>query len=108
MNIGDFFHSGKNLKILTQNHDYDHGRTIPYDSQKIIAKTTTIGNFVWIGDDVLLLPGVTIGEGAIIQAGSVVSMNIPPMGIAGGNPAKVFKQRDVAHFESLKKEKAFF
>ena len=53
-------------------------------------------------DRVIVLGGVTIGEGAIIQAGSVVVNDIPKYAIAGGHPAKVFAARDIAHYEELK------
>jgi acetyltransferase-like isoleucine patch superfamily enzyme len=53
------------------------------------------------------LGGVSIGEGAIVQAGAVVVKDIPPYAIAGGNPAKVFKYRDIDHFQKLKEEKKF-
>ncbi|EHH9990959.1 acyltransferase, partial [Escherichia coli] len=49
---------------------------------------------VWIGTGSIILPGVTIGRGSIIAAGSVVVKSIPPMCIAGGNPAKVIKMAD--------------
>ena len=62
---------------------------------------------MWIGDKVIILGGVTIGEGAIIQAGSVVVSNIPKYAIAGGHPAKVFSKRDVEHYKKLKQEKKF-
>jgi acetyltransferase-like isoleucine patch superfamily enzyme len=56
---------------------------------------------------VIILPGVTIHEGAIIQAGSVVVKDIEKCAIAGGHPAKVFKYRDIEHYEKLKKEGKF-
>ena len=62
---------------------------------------------VWIGNRVIILPGVTIKEGAIIQAGSVVVGDIEKCGIAGGHPAKVFKYRDIEHYEKLKSEWKF-
>ena len=52
-----------------------------------------IGNAVWIGDSVIVLPGVNIGDGAVIGAGSVVTKDIPPFSIAVGNPCKVIKYR---------------
>ena len=104
--IGRYFHSGDGLRIFTRNHNYDHGEAIPYD-RTYIAKDVTIGDFVWIGAQVILLPGTTIGEGAIIQAGSVVHGTIPPLAIAGGNPAKVFAHRDAEHFNRLKAEGKF-
>ena len=57
--------------------------------------------------NVLILPGTHIGEGAIIQAGSVVHGYIPALAIAGGNPAKVFSWRDRKHYEVLKKSGRF-
>ena len=104
--VGDWFHSGDGLRIFTRNHNYDKGDAIPYD-RTYIKKDVVIGDFVWIGAQVILLPGTTIGEGAIIQAGSVVHGAIPPYAIAGGNPAKVFAQRDVEHFKRLKAEGKF-
>lgn len=104
--IGSNFHSGQNCKMITQNHNYDKGASIPYDDTYIV-KEITIGDNVWIGDNVIILGGVSIGEGAIIQAGGVVVSDIPPCGIAGGNPAKVFKYRDKEHYYSLKEEKKY-
>ena len=98
--IGDWFHSGEGLKIFTRNHNYA-GEALPYDETNV-GKPVSIGNCVWIGAYVILLPGTTIGEGAIIQAGSVVHGEIPPLAIAGGNPAKVFAWRDKEHFMRLK------
>lgn len=104
--IGNYFHSGVECLILTQNHNYDNGTQIPYDDT-YIYKDVEISDFVWIGSRVTILPGTKIGEGAIIQAGSVVHGEIPPYAIAGGNPAKVFKYRDIEHFKKLKDEKKF-
>ena len=104
--IGNYFHSGSNCKILTENHNYTKGAEIPYDST-YIYKDVIIEDFVWLGIDVIILPGAIIREGAIIQAGSVVHGEIPRCAIAGGNPAKVFAYRDINHFDKLKKEKKF-
>lgn len=105
--IGNYFHSGVECLIIAQSHDYDHGETIPY-GKKMIYKDIEIGDFVWLGSRVMILPGTKIGEGAIIQGGAVVHGEIPPYAIAGGNPAKVFKYRDVEHFEKLKSEGKFY
>ena len=104
--IGDNFHSGVECLLMPQIHNYDKGTKIPYDSTYIL-KDITIGDNVWIGDRVIILGGVTIGEGVIIQAGSVVVKDIPKYAIAGGHPAQVFSQRDIEHYEKLKKEKKF-
>ncbi|MDQ0149534.1 acyltransferase [Eubacterium multiforme] len=105
--IGNNFHSGGGILILTSNHNYDFGEAIPYDSTTIDGDVK-IENNVWIGQNVTILQGVTIGEGAIIQAGSVVVSNISKCAIAGGHPAKEFKKRNVEHYYKLKQEKKYF
>ncbi|MEA4994960.1 MAG: acyltransferase [Petrimonas sp.] len=103
--IGDNFHSGRGCKIITQIHNYE-GDALPYDDKTIIKKTL-IGDNVWFGDNVTVLGGIQIGEGVIIQAGSVVVNNIPDYSIAGGHPAKVFKYRDINHYNELKIQQKF-
>lgn len=105
--IGSYFHSGIECLMITQNHKYDGGNAIPYDNTRYICKSIIIEDFVWLGSRVTILPGVRIGEGAIIQGGAVVSCDIPPYAIAGGNPARVFKYRDIDHFKKLKAERKF-
>jgi acetyltransferase-like isoleucine patch superfamily enzyme len=100
--IGDNFHSGQQILFITEHHDYDHGSALPYDPVRTLVKDITIANNVWLGDRVVILGGTTIGEGAIIQAGSVVVSDIPDCAIAGGHPAKVFKYRDREHYGRLK------
>jgi acetyltransferase-like isoleucine patch superfamily enzyme len=104
--IGNNFHSGKDCLIISQNHNFNTGRKIPYDDT-YICKDIAIEDNVWLGDRVIILGGVTIGEGAIIQAGSVVVSNIPKYAIAGGHPAKVFSNRDIEHYKKLKQENKF-
>lgn len=105
VHIGNFCHFGAELLILSDSHNYE-GEKIPYDNT-LITKDTIIEDFVWCGARVTILPGARIGEGAIIQAGSVVHGIIPPYAIAGGNPAKVFKYRNKEHFILLKNNKKF-
>lgn len=100
--FGNYIHSGVECLIITRNHNYE-GDLIPYD-ETYVYKEVEIGDFVWLGSRVMILPGTKIGEGAIIQGGSVVHGEIPPYAIAGGNPAKVFKYRDIEHFKKLKAE----
>lgn len=104
--IGDNFHSGTECLIITSNHNYDNGKAIPYDDTHII-KNVVIEDNVWLGDRVIILGGVNIGEGAIIQAGAVITKDIPPLSIAGGNPAKVFKERNKSHYYDLKEKNKF-
>lgn len=54
---------------------------------------TVVGNDVWIGQNVTVMPGVHIGDGAVIAANSVVTKDIPPYHIAGGNPCRIIKKR---------------
>ena len=98
--IGDNFHSGTECMMITQNHNYE-GEAIPYD-YTYVKKTIRIGDNVWLGNRVLIVGDVTIGEGAIVAAGAVVCKDVPPCAIVGGNPAKVIKYRDQVHYESLK------
>lgn len=99
--FGNNFHSGENCRIITQNHNYDHGTALPYDATYVL-KTVTIGDNVWFGDCVLVVGNVTIGEGAILAAGAVVSKDVPACAIVAGNPARIVKYRDRGHYEALK------
>lgn len=105
VHFGDYFHSGVECMIITQNHNYE-GSMIPYD-KTYIYKNVYIGECVWFGNRVIVTGNVTIGEGAIIAAGSVVCKDVPPLAIVGGNPAKVIKYRDKEHYYKLKAEGKF-
>lgn len=105
VSIGNNFHSGIDCMIITDSHNYE-GEAIPYDDT-VISRDVVIDDNVWIGNRVIILPGVHIGEGAIIQAGSVVVKDIPKYAIAGGHPAEAFSSRDAEHYERLKKEGKF-
>lgn len=103
--IGENFHSGKGMSVLTQNHNYK-GVAIPYD-QSVVIKDVTIEDNVWVGMNVTILPGVRVGEGAIIQAAAVVSSDVPALSIVGGNPARIIKMRDADHYFKLKADGRF-
>lgn len=104
--IGKYCHLATGLTIITMNHNYK-GDGIPYDDTDI-EKPVIIEDFVWIGAHVTILPGVTIGEGAIVQAGSVIRKNVPPLSMVGGNPCEVFGYRDKEHYFKMKSEQRFF
>ena len=87
--------------IYTQVHDYDHSKVLPF-GWGFTYPETHIDDYAWIGLRSIILPGAHIGEGAIVQAGSVVMGRIPPCAIAAGNPAKVIGYRDVEHYNALK------
>jgi acetyltransferase-like isoleucine patch superfamily enzyme len=103
--IGDNFHSGMGCKIITQSHNYD-GESVPYDETYKTFRVS-IENNVWLGMNVTIIGNVTIGEGAIIQVGSVVVSDIPKFAIAGGHPARVFSTRNADKYAALVREKRF-
>jgi len=104
--FGDNFHSGSDCLIITSNHNFDYGKSIPYDDSHVLKKIK-IGNNVWFGDRVIVLGNVNIGEGVIVQAGSVVTKDIPDFCIVGGSPAKAFKKRNIEHYIKLKNENKY-
>lgn len=99
--IGKYCAIGDNLTVITSNHTFHNlnlqnalqvevtGNT-PFKSEKADVR---IGHNVWVGDNVIILPGVEIGNGAIIGAGSVVTRSVPPFQITAGNPAKRIGER---------------
>ena len=86
--IGDDCFIGPNVSIYTACHSTD---PVERNTRQEWAKPVTIGNNVWIGGSVTILPGVTIGDNVTIGAGSVVTRDIPPNTVAVGNPCKVVK-----------------
>lgn len=62
---------------------------------ELVAKPIVIGECVWIASNSIVLPGVTIGDGAVVAAGAVVTSDIAPWTIVGGNPSRVIKKRVV-------------
>lgn len=86
--IGDDCFIGPNVSIYTACHSTD---PVERNSRREWAKPVKIGNNVWIGGSVTILPGVTIGDNVTIGAGSVVTRDIPSNSVAVGNPCKVIK-----------------
>lgn len=105
LTIGRYFHSGRDITVITTDHVYESD-AIPYGKQRRSAPVI-IKDFVWLGHGVIIMPGVTIGEGAIVAAGSVVVKDVPDYAIVGGNPAKFIKNRDIDNFQKLKAEGKF-
>ncbi|MEO5933972.1 MAG: glycosyltransferase [Duganella sp.] len=86
--------------MLGGNHPYEGVSTFPFRVKyfgETLESTTkgaiVVGDDVWIGMQVLVMSGITIGQGAVIAAGSVVTKDVAPYTIVGGNPARVIKQR---------------
>nr|WP_280524085.1 sugar O-acetyltransferase [Helicobacter aurati] len=84
--IGDDVFIAPKVCLTTINHDFN-----PYNRQATFCKPIVIGDRVWIGINVTICPGVTIGENSVIAAGAVVTKDVPPNVIVGGNPARVIK-----------------
>ena len=91
--IGNDVMMGTNCIIYSRNHDFSR-TDIPMWKQGFSAvKPVIIGDDVWIGGRVTILPGVHVGNGAVIGAVAVVTKDVPDYAVVGGNPAKVLKSR---------------
>ncbi|MBU1701971.1 MAG: acyltransferase [Candidatus Eisenbacteria bacterium] len=104
--LGENSGIGYNCTIFTAQHRYRNAETIPFDKMAEL-KPVIIRDFVWIGAGVMILPGVEIGEGAIIGMGSVITKNVPPLAIVIGNPAEVVMYRNKEHYEKCKTDGKF-
>ncbi len=104
LTIGSFCSIAPGVTILLGGeHHTDWVSTFPFatayptpralEEQRRTKGDVIIGNDVWIGLNSLILSGVTIGDGAVIGAGSVVTKDVPPYAIVGGNPAKLIRYR---------------
>lgn len=114
--INDSVHIGAIEQVVIGDHtliasrvfisDHNHGNyqipdaasapDIPPAERPLSSKPVHIGCNVWLGEQVCILPGVTIGDGAIVGANSVVTHDIPPNSIAAGNPARVIRVFDAS------------
>ena len=104
--IGNNVKFGPEVMIWSSNHDYYAPTALPFGKENI-AKPVVIQDNVWIAARACIIPGVTIGEGAVVAMGAVVTKDVPPCAVVGGNPAKVVKYRDVDVYNKLKIEKKF-
>ncbi|MDR6756721.1 acetyltransferase-like isoleucine patch superfamily enzyme [Mycoplana sp. BE70] len=102
VHIGNFCSVAEHV-VFVQMADHDLSRISSFPLARRLFGSTesnvttkgpiTVGHDVWIGRNALILSGVTIGHGAVIGAGAVVAKDVPPYGIAVGNPAQVVKYR---------------
>ena len=100
--IGKDVLMGPDVIILTTRHAFEDPDT-PINQQGVLPiAPVTIGDDVWIGARVVILPGVKIGRGAIIGAGSIVTKNVPQNTIVGGNPAKAIRKRGDRLLKAIK------
>ena len=86
--IGDRVSIGPNCTFVLMSHPNSSHIRKHIKSKPAIIR---IGDDVWIGASAIILPGVTIGEGAVVGAGAVVTKDIPPFAIVVGNPAKIIR-----------------
>jgi virginiamycin A acetyltransferase len=104
LTIGKFVQIAHGVKFITSsaNHPLEGFSTYPFRIFNLAEtggypdlpfRDTVIGHDVWIGYHALIMPGVTIGSGAIIAAGSVVTHDVEPYAIMGGNPARLIRKR---------------
>ncbi|HIF9257529.1 TPA: acyltransferase [Photobacterium damselae] len=106
VNIGDNCQISRYVTIYSANHDVN-GTHIPYDD-KYILKAVSIGHSVWVGMHAKILPGVSIGDGAIIGMGSVITKDVPNGAIVVGNPQRIVGYRSMDDFYmKLKNGKVF-
>lgn len=85
---------GKNCSISSEVMLLSMGHDPQSPGFEVNGGCTTVGDHAWVGSRAILLPGVTVGEGAVIGAGSVVTKDIRPWMIAAGNPAREIKARN--------------
>ena len=96
--IGRYCSIGTDVIIGPGEHEIDKISTSAHFHKgnfydELTKKTLTIGNDVWIGTKAIILRGVTIGNGAVIASGAVVTKNVPPFAVVAGVPAKIVKFR---------------
>lgn len=89
--IGNDVILAQNIVMSGLNHGYEDIHLPPHN-QPVTKKKITLGDEVWIGANVVVVAGVTIGKHTIVAAGSVVTKDVPAYSVAAGNPAKIIKQ----------------
>ncbi len=94
---------GPKTTIWSYNHNYKSREAIPYGGEDLLQQVTIEDN-CWIGLGAIILPGVTLAEGTVIGAGSVVTKSTAPLSIIAGNPARLIGTRAGSEYEQLKKE----
>ncbi|MCW7551384.1 acyltransferase [Endozoicomonas gorgoniicola] len=91
--IGKNVMMGPEVVIYTENHNTARTDTPMMDQGMMKVRRVIIEDDVWIGRRVIILPGVKVGKGSILGAGSVVAKNVPEFSVVVGNPGKVIKSR---------------
>ena len=89
--IGSHVNLAQGITVTALNHNFDDAEK-RIDEQGVSTNPVTIEDDVWIGANVVILPGVTIGNHCVVAAGAVVTKDVPPHSLVAGVPAKVIKQ----------------
>lgn len=89
--IGDNSLLASGVVITSENHGRDPETTESYADTPLEAEPVTIGRGCWIGENVIITPGVTLGDRCIVAAGAVVTKSFPPYSMVGGVPAQIIK-----------------
>lgn len=89
--IGDHVNLAQGITVTALNHNFSD-TTKRIDEQSISTKHVTIEDDVWIGANAVILPGVTIGQHAVVAAGAVVTTDVPANTVVGGVPARIIKK----------------
>ena len=92
--IGNDVMMGPECMIFTTNHGMNRSDIPMWRQNSSEPSPVVIGNNVWIGARVIILPGVHVGDGSVIGAGSVVTKDVEPFSIVAGNPAKLIRERE--------------
>jgi acetyltransferase-like isoleucine patch superfamily enzyme len=90
VHIGNHVNLAQGITVTALNHNFQD-TSLRIDQQGVSTKPTIIGDDVWIGANAVVLPGVTVGNHAVIAAGAVVTHDVPANTVVGGIPAKVLK-----------------
>lgn len=93
LKIGDHVMIAPEVVFLFQTHRTDRIDIPMIDQGTISYPKTVVHSDVWIGQRAIIMPGLEIGQGSIVGAGSVVTKNVPPYSVVAGCPAKVIKER---------------
>lgn len=93
ISIGDCTMLASSVAVVGGDHAFDQPGVPMIDSGREHWKPTHIGRDCWLGHGAIILNGVTIGDGSIVAAGSVVLRDVPPGVIVAGNPARVIRER---------------
>lgn len=103
--FGDNVIFGPEVIIVDYNHDFYSNEMVPYSNNNKVLPVTVRQN-VWVGARAIILPGVTIGEGAIIGAGSVVTKNVAARKVVAGNPSREIGERPIKEYELMANDKS--